>query len=306
MHGGVRLHVVAARDRQRAEAFAEEHGFDHVADRYDEVIADPAVDLVYNPLPINLHAEWSIRALEAGKHVLCEKPLAMNLDEAEAAVAAADASGKRLIEAFHYRYHPLFETYLRWLRDGRIGALQRIEAAFNAPIDDAGGTEIRHRPETGGGAFMDLGCYPLSWTLMSTPQDPVTIDASATLTKRGVDESMTVTLVFGDGLEARLVSSMAMDQQREMWLKVVGDAGEIRFDNPLAPQIGSRLSLRRGGEQTTAPYDRVTTYFYQLDTVVRALQSGQPLPTEGAAILRQQRLIDAVYDAAGLGSLRRR
>ncbi|MGB5354866.1 MAG: Gfo/Idh/MocA family oxidoreductase [Woeseia sp.] len=302
VHGGVALQSIAARDVARAEKFAADHGFKTFCESYDELVADPDVDLVYNALPINLHAEWTIRALEAGKHVLCEKPLAMNAAEATAMLDAA--AGKRLIEALHYRYHPTFAHYLRWLAEGRIGKLRRIEANFSVPIPDNNGKEIRHLPATGGGSFMDLGCYPLSWALMSTQQEPETIEAEAILTSRGVDESMTAVLTFADGLKAHLESSMAMHCKQQAWLKVIGDKGEIQFDNPLAPQSGSRLTVITNDSSETASKDRVSTYFYQLDAVVRGLQTGEQLPTEGAAMIRQQRTIDAIYAAAGLGHLR--
>lgn len=302
--GDVRLQCVAARDRARAVAFAYAHGFERVAANYEDVIADPDVDLVYNPLPINLHAEWSIRALEAGKHVLCEKPLAMNLAEAEAMVAAAESSGRRLIEAFHYRYHPMFETYLDWIDGQKIGPLREFDACFSIAVPDRDGEEIRHRPENGGGAFMDLGCYPLSWLLMTRDDDPVSIAASAHMTSRGVDERMDTILTFADGFEARLTASMALNQKRDARLRVAGEAGVIEFDNPLAPQLGASLTLAAGGRTQTVRGDRVTTFFYQLGAVARALDAGERLPTEGDAILRQQRGIDAVYDAAGLAHLR--
>lgn len=302
--GDVRLTCVAARDRARAGAFADAHGFERVAANYEDVIADPDVDLVYNPLPINLHAEWSIRALEAGKHVLCEKPLAMNLAEAEAMTAAAESSGRRLIEAFHYRYHPMFEAYVNWIDGRRIGTLCEFDAYFTIAIPDRDGEEIRHLPETGGGAFMDLGCYPLSWLLMTRSDDPVSVTASAQLTSRGVDERMEAILKFADGFEARLTASMALDQKRSAGLRVVGEDGTIEFDNPLAPQLGASLKLNSDGRTEEIPEDRVTTFFYQLGAVARALDSGDRLPTEGDAILRQQRWIDATYDAADLAHLR--
>ena len=173
---GAQVHAVAARDRAKAEAFAATHGIPHVFDDYAALIASPDIDLVYNGLPINLHAAWSIRALEAGKHVLCEKPFAMNAAEARAMQAAAERSGARLIEAFHYRYHPGFAQMLAWIDAGRIGAVQSMTATFNVPIaDDLG--EIRRLPETGGGAMMDLGCYPLSWVLSVMRRAPASLTA---------------------------------------------------------------------------------------------------------------------------------
>ncbi len=305
VRGDVELTAVAARASKRAEAFARTHGFMRVERNYAALVEAADIDLVYNALPVNLHAKWTIRALGAGKHVLCEKPLAMNANEARAMLAAAETADRRLIEAFHYRYHPSFETYLEWLGGGRIGRPMRLDARFTVPIGAAGGREIRHLPETGGGAFMDLGCYPLSWTLMTTERDPEAIEASATLTARGVDEQLDAVLSFADGFEARLFASMALDRSRHAALEIVGTEGRICFENPLGPHAASKLILETGKTTHTSPMSPLSTYFYQLDAVVRALKNGDSLPTEGNAILRQQTLLDAIYDAAGLAQLRR-
>lgn len=296
------LAAVAARDPVRAASFAQEHGFARAEPDYAALIAAPDIDLIYNALPVNGHAEWSIAALRAGKHVLCEKPLAMNAAEADAMADAAAHSGRRLIEAFHYRYHPLFAQFLRWVE--RIGRITHLRARFDAPIAPKDGTEIRHLPETGGGAFMDLGCYTLSWCLAVFNSEPERIDAQASLTLRGVDESLRARLAFPGGAVAELSASMASDVQRGAELVVTGTAGEIRFLNPLAPQIGAHLTVTTADGQETAPEDRSSTYAHQLDAVVCALRTGEPLPTEGTAIVRQQRTLDAIYRAAGLGHLR--
>jgi predicted dehydrogenase len=217
---------------------------------------------------------------------------------------AAAASGARLIEAFHYRYHPLYASYLGLLAQGAIGKIRSFEATFDAAIADKGGAEIRHLPETGGGAFMDLGCYPLSWMLTTFADDPVSVSAHARLTARGVDEAMGAEFCFADGATARLSTSMATDRPFAAMLRVVGEAGEIVFDNPLAPHRGAQIRLTREGRQTVLAADRLTTYFHQLDAIIRALTTGEALPTGGAAILRQQHWLDAVYDAAGLARLR--
>ena len=306
VRGGAVLQAIAARDPARAEAFAAEHGFKRAARSYDELIAADDVELVYNALPIHLHASWSIKALEAGKHVLCEKPFAMNADEAEAVLAAAQASGKRVIEAFHYRYHPAFRQLLAWIAAGEIGKVTAVDARFNAGIPDHDGTEIRHLPETGGGAFMDLGCYPLSWTLSILGADPASVTAAATLTPRGVDKSIAAELAFGAGAVAKLSADMALGQRFAASLTITGETGVISFLNPLAPQMGARLTLEAGGRAESAPISRISTYAYQLDAVLSALETGEPLPTEGEAILRQQRALDRIYEAAGLRHLRYR
>ncbi len=295
-----RLAVMAARARARAEAYAKTHNVGQVVDTYDEVVSASSVDLVYNPLPINLHAEWTIKALQAGKHVLCEKPFAMNAQEAEAMLAAAEMSGKRLIEAFHYRYHPAFETCLAWLAADEIGEVREIHAAFDVQIKD-NGAEIRHRVETGGGAMMDLGCYPLHWTLTVMGEAPYATEASATLTPSGVDETLSADLTFASGAHARLTTSMAPGTPLRADLKLIGTKGEIEFINPLAPHQGARLRTSAGREAEISP---ISTYTYQLASVLRAIQLGTSLPTEGSMILRQQQALDEVYSAAGLRHLR--
>jgi predicted dehydrogenase len=301
--GDVVLQAIAARDPKRAKAFADDHGFFETHETYASVIAAANVDLVYIPLPINLHAEWSIRALEAGKHVLCEKPLAMNSSEAARMQAAARASGRRLIEALPYRYHPGFAQMLRWLADGEIGTLRRIEAHFDLAVAERHG-EIRHAPDHGGGAFMDQGCLPLSWALTIAARAPERIEAEAKLTRRGVDETMRAKLHFSDGLTAVLSASMAPNAPFSAMLRVTGAAGEIVYLNPQAPQFGAALVMTRNGERIEARVGRRAAYSYQVDAVVEAIASGAALPTEGEAILLQQRALDGVYAAAGLAHLR--
>ena len=298
-----RITAVAARDRARAEAFATKHNIGAVLNSYDDVIASEDVDLIYNPLPIHLHADWTIKALEAGKPVLCEKPFAMNTDEARAMLAASDAAGRRLIEAYHYRYHPAFETCLAWLAADEIGELKEIHAAFDVEIKD-NGTEIRHRVETGGGAMKDLGCYPLHWALSVTGEAPKEVEASATLTAAGVDETMRAELSFPSGAAAYLSTNMGPGAAFRAELKLIGTRGEIEFINPLAPHnpfVPGRLTSSRGWEAEISP---ISTYAYQLAAVWDALQTGVPLPTEGDMILRQQIVLDAVYESAGLRHLR--
>ena len=235
--------------------------------------------------------------------MLCEKPFAMNVGEAERMLAAAEASGKRLIEAFHYRYHPAFQTCLDWLAADEVGELREIRATFDVEIKD-NGTEIRHRVETGGGAMMDLGCYPLHWALTVMGAAPTGITAAAELTPSGVDETMTTQLEFAAGVSAHLHASMKPGAPFRADLHLIGSKGEITFFNPLAPHHAlapGRLTTKAGREAEISP---ISTYTYQLAAVFAALATGEALPTEGAMILRQQAALDGVYEAAGLRHLR--
>lgn len=297
------LQGVAARDRLRAQAFAERHGVATAFDDYASLVSADEIDLVYNALPINLHAEWTIKALQAGKHVLCEKPFAMNAEEARRMIDAASAADVRVIEAFHHHYHPAFGIFLDWVSSAAIGEIKEIAAEFNVSIADDG-VEIRYRPETGGGAMMDLGCYPVSWALSVMNAPPSSITASATMTASGIDESMSTELGFANGTVARLVASMAPSQLFSAKLRVVGAIGEIDFVNPLAPHIGASLQMTSAGQRQTAPINRISTHTHQLAALLDAIETSAALPTEGSAILRQQETLDAIYKSAGLAHLR--
>src|SRR5438105_113974 len=158
--GDVRITVVAARDRSRAEAFARKHGLERAHASYDALLADPEVDAIYNPLPNSLHCEWTVRAFEAGKHVLCEKPISANAAEAERMNEAATRAGKVLGEAFHWRYHPLAARMRAILESGEIGAVRHVEVIFCIPFLLPG--DIRYRLDLAGGATMDVGSYTVS------------------------------------------------------------------------------------------------------------------------------------------------
>ncbi|MFK7887855.1 MAG: Gfo/Idh/MocA family protein [Gammaproteobacteria bacterium] len=299
----VTIAAIAARDPARAAQFAAEHLIPRVADDYAQLVADPAIDLIYNALPISEHARWSEAALRAGKHVLCEKPLAMNRDEVQRMLQAASPQA-RLIEAFHCRYHPAYDTLLDWLRDPAAGAVVSISAHFNVGITDDG-SNIRYRPALGGGAMMDLGCYPVLWALLAAGAEPAEVEASAVMTASGVDESMHATLHFEQGAKAHLSCSMDPRESFTNALRIATDHSHIEFDNPLLPQQG-RLMRRLGEHEESVKIDSGSTYAHQLERVARALIHSEPLPTESEALLVQQRTLDRIYAAADLTHLRYR
>lgn len=306
-HDDVVLQAVAARSPSRADAFAREHGVAQVLPDYASLVTSADVDVVYNALPINGHAPWTMDALRAGKHVLCEKPLAMNVHEVQRMHDVARASGVRLIEALHYRYHPAYVTYLDWVRDPAMGALRELHAFFNASIADDG-SEIRYRPSLGGGAMMDLGCYPVSWVLTTMGAlgqfEPVDVQAQSTLTRSGVDLSMNGVLTFACGVRASVSTTMQPGTTRDSRIDAVFANGRIQFDYPIAPQEQGVLRREIGGETTVADIDPRSTYVHQLAAVCERVRGSPALPTEGAAMLVQQRTIDRLYAAAGLRQLR--
>lgn len=183
--GVAQVVAVAARDPERARAYAAEHAIPNVADDYAALIAHPEVDAIYNALPASRHADLTIAALEAGKPVLCEKPFAMTLAEAQRMVSVAEQRGLVLMEAFHYRFHPLFARVLEIVASGEIGDVRRLEAVFSTSIE-ATATELRYDPTLGGGALMDLGTYCLHWVRTVVGAEPEVRAAKAMIGATGV------------------------------------------------------------------------------------------------------------------------
>ena len=292
------IHCIAARERQRAENFAREHDIPVVHETYRDVIDDPAIDAVYNPLPISLHHEWTIKALEAGKHVLCEKSFSSNAKEAEEMAAAARATGRVLMDAFHYRYHPVFMRARDIVESAMLGRVHTVEAAFHSPITDP--EDIRMNYVTAGGVTMDIGCYPVSWARHITAEEPEEVTARAEVGPPHVDVYLEARFRFPSGIEATVSGDMRPGVSFRADLKVTGEKGEMVVQNPIAPQLGHRIELDIEGEKTAEELDRRTTYAYQLDAFIDAVQEGAPLLTGAEDAVKQMRLIDRCYEAAGL------
>ena len=295
---GAFVSVIAARDRRRAEAFAACHRIPNVVDSYEAVIEHDKVDAVYVPLHIPAHHEWSIRAMRAGKHVLCEKSLACNENEAREMAAVARETGRVLMDAFHYRYHPVFLRAREIVASGLLGDVHSIEAAFHIPVTDP--DNIRMRYETGGGVTMDIGCYPISWVRHLTGEEPTSVDAEAEVGPADVDVMLKATMEFPSRIRATTSGDMRPDTAFAADIRVAGARGTLDVNNPLVPQNGHSLTLEIDGEQTVETRDRRPTYGYQLDAFLSAVNDGAPLFTDGADGAKQMALIDRCYEAAGL------
>jgi predicted dehydrogenase len=295
---GAAVVAVAARQVERARAFANRHGIPRVHETYQALIEDPEIDAVYNPLPNSLHAEWSIRALQAAKHVLCEKPLASNAAEAQRMAAAAAASGRLLIEAFHYRYHPLAVRMKAVTDSGELGKIIHLEAHYCVPLLLPG--DIRYRFELAGGATMDLGCYTINALRYLTGAEPVVASAQPRLSSAQVDRFMQADLRFADGRTGRIVCSLFSRILVRSRIVVRGDAGEMRVTGPFHPQLYHRLVVRRGAQVRVERFPRQTTFYYQLRAFLEAVRGRSTLPTDATDAMANLRVIDAVYERAGL------
>jgi len=290
--------AVAARDRKRAEEFAKTHRIARVHNTYEEVINDPDVDVIYNPLPNSHHCEWTIAALRAGKDVLCEKPIASNAVEAERMAAVAKETGRFLGEAFHYRYHPLAARVREIVRGGAIGKLQHVEGNFSVPLP---ANNIRYDWSLAGGATMDLGCYPLHMLREFSGLMPRVVKASAKTGPANIDVAMEVQLDMGDGATGKMTCSMAQDAQLGATFTARGEQGELFVVNPVGPHWGNQLTLKTADGQKQESISGDPTYTYQLRAFIARIRGDQgAFPTDGSEGIINMRVIDDVYRAAGL------
>ncbi|MGO8873800.1 MAG: Gfo/Idh/MocA family protein [Acidimicrobiales bacterium] len=289
--------AVAARDRHRARAFADRHSIPRVVDSYEALVSDPEVTAVYVPLPNSLHAEWTLAALEAGKHVLCEKPFTANAVEAAAVVDAAAGSGLVVMEAFHYRYHPLAHRMIEIVASGELGRLLHIEAWLCAPILNR--TDIRYQYPLAGGAMMDMGAYVVHMA-RTLGGEPTVVSARATLHDREVDRAMTASLRFAEGHTAAVHCSLWSSSLLHVAVRVTGDEGVLRVFNPIAPQYASWLRVHTGEGRRLEVPSRRPTYRFQLEAFCDAALRGRPVVTSPTDALANMTVIDDVYRAANM------
>ena len=296
---GVQVTAVAARDRSRAERFAAKHGIATVAGGYRELLDSGAVDAVYIPLPNGLHGRWTIAAVEAGKHVLCEKPFTANAAEAaQVAQVAARAGDRVVMEAFHYRYHPLAARILALLQDGAVGPIRHVEAHVCFPLPRF--SDIRYNLPLAGGALMDAGCYAVHALRTFGPGRPEVTAARAATHGHAVDRAMTVDLRYPDGATGRAIGSLWSRRLLDVSLRIVGDRGTIRVLNFVAPQLYHRLSVRTGAKRFHERVPGRGSYTMQLEAFRAAVRDGSPVLTDAADAVPTMEIIDAAYRAAGL------
>jgi predicted dehydrogenase len=294
----VRVDAVAARDPAKARAFAAKHGVPRVLPGYAALIEDPELDAVYNPLPNGLHCEWTLRALRAGKHVLCEKPIAANADEAERMAHAAEDCGRELVEAFHWRYHPLAARMREVVRSGELGDVHRVEASMCIPLPLPG--DIRYRFELAGGATMDTGCYAINLVRFLAAAEPEVEAAQVRLSSPQVDRWMRAELRFADGRSGRVECSLFSAKLLAVRARVIGSRGELDVLNPVAPHLYHRLRVRTDGRARSERVAGEATYRHQLRAFAAHVRGGPRMSTDAQDAVHNMRVIDAVYDRAGL------
>ena len=291
---GVEIVAVGSRDEARGRAFADEHGIPRVHASYEALLADDDVDAVYNPLPNALHVPWSVRALEVGKHVLCEKPLARDPALVDEAFDAADAAGRVLMEAFMWRFHPQTERVVELVREGAIGRVRHLTARFGFNLDPGSGN-VRWDASLEGGALMDVGCYCVSGMRLLAGE-PVRVNGERV--GEEVDGRFAAVLRFAGDVTGTF--DCGMDVYPRSGLEIVGDEATLWIADPwhgLTPGI----VLRRGLGEERIEVEAVNPYGRELLEVEAAVAEGRPPRMDRAESLGQARTIAALYQAAGEG-----
>jgi xylose dehydrogenase (NAD/NADP) len=291
------LTAVASRTLERAVAYAAEWKIPRALGSYEALVADPAIDVIYIPLPNSLHVEWTVKALEAGKHVLCEKPLALTVEDVDRIDAAARRAGRIAAEAFMYRHHPLTHAAREIVRGGRLGRVRGYKGAFTFPLTRE--NDVRLLPELGGGSLWDVGCYPLSYANLLADAAPVEVFGWQHLSPTGVDLEFSAMLRYADEVVAQFDSGFAGPFRAEM--EVIGTAATLRIHRPFRTDDRSRLILTTGDETETLPYDSAPPFAGEVADIETAALDGRAPEVSLAESRRTALTIRALYASAERG-----
>jgi predicted dehydrogenase len=294
------LAAIASRDEARAAEWARRFGFLKSHRTYQELVDDPAIDAIYNPLPNDLHAEWSIRAMRAGKHVLCEKPLALNAPEARAMIQAAETNGVLLMEGFMYKFHPQIGQTLELIRAGAIGEPRSVHSSFTFRFD-RDGSNYRWFPAQGGGALYDVGCYTISVARLVLGTEPLAVSAAAHIDPAtGVDMTTAALLEFPGGRFAQCESSFETHFQSR--LLVAGTDGTLRLDRAFsAKDFDVAVEIVRGDAVETVPIPKANMIVLMIEHFGEAVRGEAPLRYPASDAWNNMRAIDACFESLRTG-----
>lgn len=289
--------AIASRDIARGRKVADRWAIPAAYGSYEEILQDPNVDAIYNPLPNHLHREWTVASARAGKPVLCEKPLALSAAEAQEIVDACEVAGVKLMEAFMYRLHPSWAKARELVASGAIGELLSIQTRFAYFNNDP--SNIRNKTETGGGALMDIGCYAINLSRMMFGGEPTRVQASIRRDPGfGTDMVVSALLDFGDGQASFVVSTQAEPDQR---VHLLGSGGRIEIEIPfnIPPDRETRVFLTRGGTEPQAmTFPPANQYTIQAELFAQAVLDDTPVPTPPQDGVANMRVIERVLEAA--------
>jgi xylose dehydrogenase (NAD/NADP) len=292
-----KLLAIASRSQEKAEAYARKNKIKRAYGSYEALVADPDIDVIYIPLPNHLHAEWTIRALEAGKHVLCEKPLALSLDEVDAIDAAARKYGKVVAEGFVYRTHPLASKVKQLIASGSLGGIRIARGSFT--YSDTSSDNIRLKPEMGGGGLWDIGCYPLSYIRTMLGEEPLEVFGWQVTGSTGVDETFVAQMRFPGDVFAQFDCSMVIPYH--VFMEFIGDEATLIIPNPFIPGPNRTLYLTRNGKTERITVKGPDTYITEVEDMADAILLGKPPVISLAESRANIAAILALFESAKIG-----
>ncbi len=264
------LVAVGSRAQDSADKYAQEWKIPRAHGSYEALLANPEIDVIYNPLPNHLHAEWTIKAVEAGKHVLCEKPLALNVEEVDAIQSAARKHGRIVMEAFMYRHHPQTLKVQELVKNGSLGTLKLIRGSFSYVLSREG--DVRLKPEMGGGSIWDVGCYPISYARMIVGENPLEVFGWQVAGPTGIDETFAGQMRFANDVLAQFDSSFVIPFHT--FMEIVGSDGTLNIPRPFRPGTDEKIYLTQGEKTEIIKIPGQELYVGEVENMTDAILLG--------------------------------
>jgi predicted dehydrogenase len=265
------LTAVASRTQESADKYAREWKIPRAYGSYEALLADPEIDVIYNPLPNHLHAEWTIKAMEAGKHVLCEKPLALSVEEVDAMQSAAREHGRVVAEAFMYRHHPQTLKVQELVKSGSLGSLKFVRGSFSFMLTRE--VDVRLDPTMGGGSIWDVGCYPISYTRTVLGANPTEVFGWQVTGRTGVDVTFVGQMRFDNNVYTQFDCSFAMPLR--WFVEVVGSEGTLHIPSPFKPETNEKIYLTRDDKKETIKVKGQELYIGEVEDMADAIMLGR-------------------------------
>lgn len=291
------LLAVASRSQESAEKYAREWKISKAYGSYEALLADPEIDVIYNPLPNHLHAEWTIKAVEAGKHVLCEKPLALNVDEVDAIHNAARKHGRVVAEAFMYRHHPQTLKVQELVKSGSLGTLKLMRGSFSFVLTHAG--DVRLDPAMGGGSIWDVGCYPISYARTVAGENPLEVFGWQVTGPTGIDETFVGQMRFANGVHAQFDSSFVIPFHS--FMEIVGSEGTLSIPKPFKPEVNEKIFITRGDKTETIKIKGQELYIGEVEDMADAILLGHDPRVSLEDSSANVAVISALLESARIG-----
>lgn len=266
-----KLVAVASRSQENADAYANEKKISRAHGSYEALLADPEIDVIYNPLPNHLHAEWTVKAVEAGKHVLCEKPLALSVEEVDAIQSAARQHGRVVTEAFMYRHHPQTLKAQEIVKSGSLGTVKLVRGSFSFVLTREG--DVRLNPEWGGGSIWDVGCYPISYARSALGAEPLEVFGQQVTGPTGVDETFVGQMRFAADVLMQFASSFVIPFHA--FMEIVGSEGTLSIPSPFKPNEKEKIYLTRHGNTETIKIKGQELYLGEVEDMADAILLGK-------------------------------